>query len=210
MAKKTATAKEKAPEQSQPATSAYASLIPEHQRFVDEYLVDFNATAAYMRVPGMTQNAKSASVQAARLLAKPSVQQAVRERSAATANRLEMTKDRIILEAARIALFDIRKLYRPDGSLKLPHELDDDTAAAIASIEIVEEFSGKGGDRELIGYTKKVKVVDKKGSVELAMKHLGLLKEKVEVDASDRMVALIQAMQGGALKPVANPPHDDD
>lgn len=189
----------------------YAGLIPEHQRFVDEYLIDFNATAAYLRVPGFGKATKgSAAVLASRLLKKVQIQQAIKERSAATVNRLEMTKDRIILEASRIALFDIRKLYRPDGSLKLPHELDDDTAAAISSIEIVEEFSGKGGDRELIGYTKKVKVVDKKGSVELAMKHLGLLKEKVEVDASDRMVALMQAIQGGALKPVANPPASDD
>ena len=187
--KKKAPAKKPA---AKPVIAGYAGLPPEHQRFVDEYLIDFNATAAYMRVPGMTQNARSAAAQASNLLTKPNVQIAIKERTAAVRSRLELTKDNVIRELTRIALFDIRKLYRDDGTLKHPHELDDDTAAAVTQIEVTEEFSGRGEDREHIGTTKKVKLVDKKASVELAMKHLGLMTERIELSGHESLLELLR------------------
>jgi len=47
----------------------------------------------------------------------------------------------------------VRKLFNTDGSLKLIHELDDVTAAAIASIE-VDEIKADG---VVIGQVKKTK-----------------------------------------------------
>ncbi len=44
----------------------------------------------------------------------------------------------LLREVARIAFFDIRKTYHPDGKVKLPHELDDDTAHAIQAFTIDE------------------------------------------------------------------------
>ena len=35
-----------------------------------------------------------------------------------------------------IATFDVRKLFNENGTLKEPHELDDETAAAIGGIDI--------------------------------------------------------------------------
>ena len=69
----------------------------------------------------------------------------LQERSAAPVERLE-------LDLERIALSDVRKLFHADGTMKSPHEWDDDTAAA-GSVEVREEFEGK----ELSGYLKKVK-----------------------------------------------------
>jgi hypothetical protein len=63
---------------------------------------------------------------------------------------------------------------RAPGCMKDPREWDDATAAAVASIEIVEEFSGTGADRKLVGHTKKVKLWDKNAALEKALKHLGL------------------------------------
>ena len=64
--------------------------------------------------------------------------------------------NRTLFENARVGFSDIRKLFRPDGSLKDPCEWDDDTAAAVASIERVALF-GKGKDGlGQIGYTTKV------------------------------------------------------
>jgi phage terminase small subunit len=58
--------------------------------------------------------------------------------------------------------------------VKSPSEWDDDTAAAVSSIEIIEEFSGSGEDRKLSGLTKRVRLWDKNAALEKAMKHLGL------------------------------------
>lgn len=86
----------------------------------------------------------------------------------------ELSVERTLQEVARLAYFDPRTLYRGDGQLKRPDEWDDDTAAGVASIEVLEEYEGKGDDRELVGFTKKLKLWDKNSAIEKAMKHLGL------------------------------------
>ena len=82
--------------------------------------------------------------------------------------------ERTLRELGRICYFDPRKLFDDKGNLKPVHELDAETAAAIAQVEQFEEFQGRGEDRELVGYTKKVKVFDKNPAIDKAMKHLGL------------------------------------
>jgi hypothetical protein len=52
----------------------------------------------------------------------------------------DITAKRVMLELGRVAFSDVRKLYRPDGSMTPIHELDDDTAAAIAGLEFEERM----------------------------------------------------------------------
>ena len=49
---------------------------------------------------------------------------------------LELDTERTLRETARIAYSDPRKIMHEDGRIKMPHELDEDTAAAIASFEV--------------------------------------------------------------------------
>jgi phage terminase small subunit len=82
------------------------------------------------------------------------------------------------------------------------HELDDETAAAIASVEVREEFEGQGEGRKLVGYTKKIRFWDKPAAINMAMKHLGLF----ERDNSQRrenlaiQVVLVDAEQPAAVQ----------
>lgn len=85
--------------------------------------------------------------------------------------------ERTLKEVARVAYSDSRKLYREDGSLKAPHEWDDDTAASVASVESDELFVGSGEERQMIGHTRKAKLFDKNAALEKAMKYHGLYKE---------------------------------
>src|SRR5574337_534635 len=151
------------------------SLTPKQQRFVAEYLVDLNATAAYIRA-GYAARGNVAETNASRLLRNAQVAEAVQSAMKARENRTHITQDRVLQELARIAFFDIRRLYREDGSMKAPHELDDEAAAVLAGVEVLEEFAGGGEGRVLIGHTKKAKVWDKGGALTLAMRHLGMLK----------------------------------
>ena len=59
-----------------------AVLTPMHEKFVAEYLVDFNATAAYQRA-GFKATGHGAEVNASLLLKKPHVQAAVAKGKAA-------------------------------------------------------------------------------------------------------------------------------
>lgn len=143
--------------------------------FVCAYLSNgHNGTAAAITAG---YSAKSAAVTASQLIKDREIQQLIASEAQKAAQKSELTVERAVREVARIAFFDIRKLFDDDGQLKPVSELDDDTAAGIASIEVVEE---RGRNGEVIGYTKKLKVCDKNSALEKAMKYLGLFVEKIE------------------------------
>ncbi len=144
------------------------ALTAKQQRFVDEYLKDLNGTQAAIRAG---YSAKSAAVIAAENLIKPNVQVAISECMQQRSSRTGITADRVLQELGRLAFLDIRKAYNADGSLKPVHELDDDTAAAVAGMDVAEIGSGE----DVIGFVKKIKLSDKKGALELVMRHLGML-----------------------------------
>jgi phage terminase small subunit len=157
-------------------------MTPKQERFVQEYLVDLNATQAATRAG---YSARTANEQGARLLAKVSVRSAIEKAKAARAERTHITQDRVLLELSRIAFFDLRRLYREDGSLKAMNELDDDAAAVLAGVDVVETkggaaMGGEDGIRHVAEFVKKVKIPDKVGALGLAMRHLGMLKDKLE------------------------------
>jgi len=122
---------------------------------------------------------KNSHVIASRLLKKEYVQNMIRAEEEASLKRLGVTVDRFFKELTRLAYFDIRKLYREDGSLKHPSEWDDETASAVVSLEVFEEFENKGKNKNLIGFVKKIKASDKKGALELLAKSMGLLRENI-------------------------------
>ena len=90
-----------------------------------------------------------------------------------------VTQEMVVRELAGIAFFDIRKLFNDDGSLKRVQDLDCATAAAIASIEVVE--IGPGGQLEL---GKKFKSPEKLKALDLLGTHLGMFAKKAD-DAPD-------------------------
>ncbi len=69
------------------------SLTPRQARFVEEYLIDLNATQAAIRA-GYSK--KTANEQGAQLLAKLSIRQAVAEAQAIRSKRTEITQDEVI------------------------------------------------------------------------------------------------------------------
>lgn len=117
---------------------------------------------------------KNASKIANELLQKTHVLMLVKQEEEDILRQAGVDRVRVLTQIARLAHADGRNLYREDGSLKNPSEWDDETAAAIASVETLELFEGMGKQKELIGFTKKVKLWEKKGPLELLMKYLDL------------------------------------
>lgn len=105
---------------------------------------------------------------------------------------------RVLLEASRLALFDPRKLFFDDGMPKPITALDDDTAAALAGLEVVEEFEGSGEDRKFVGYTKKYKVADKNSALEKLFKHHGLY-EKDNEQKADPVAEMLKSISAAFL-----------
>jgi phage terminase small subunit len=136
-------------------------LTLKQRRFAEEYCIDLNATAAYIRA-GYSARDNSAEAAASRLLSNVKVQKVVEEKQKEIAKQCEVTAEKVIREISAVAFSDVRKLFKEDGSLKSIHQLDDATAAAIASIEVDQTGA------------RKIKVWDKNSAQERLCKHLGL------------------------------------
>jgi phage terminase small subunit len=147
----------------------------QQDRFVDEYLIDFNGKQACIRAG---YNAKSAARQAVRLLDMPRIQELLTIKKKAISSKLEISQQRTLLEIGRIAFSDIRKLFKEDGTMKKFNELDDDTAASLAAVD-TEELILEGVS---IGRTKKIKMWDKGKALEMLARHYGLLGEEDKND----------------------------
>lgn len=143
-------------------------------RFVEEYLVDLNATQAALRAG---YSAKTAGCIGWENLKKPEIQAAIKAAQKQRLERLGVRADRVLEEAARLAFVDVRRLYDVNGDLLPVTDLDDETAAAVAGLEVLEEWRGRGDDRELVGHTKKIRLWNKLEGLTLLAKHLRLLQE---------------------------------
>lgn len=151
------------------------ALTPKQQRFCEEFFVDLNATQAAVR-SGYSE--KTANRIASTNLAKPAIQAEIQRRQAEQAKKLDITAERVLFEYARLAFLDIRKAFDANGNLKPIHELDDDTAAAIAGMEIESETKeSESGEKNTTTRTHKLKFGDKKGALDSLSKHLGIFNE---------------------------------
>jgi len=141
--------------------------------------------------------AKQIHEEASKLASRPKVAQRIAELKERITNTGIASASRVLLEASRLATFDPRKLFFDDGTPKPITALDDDTAAALAGLEVVEEFEGSGEDRKFVGYTKKYKVADKNSALEKLFKHHGLY-EKDHEQASNPLTELVKAINAAA------------
>lgn len=119
--------------------------------------------------------------------------------TAAMMARDEWERERCLQELRSIATVDIRQAYNEDGTLKRITEMPADVAAALSNVECDELFEGVGAERELIGYTRKVKFWDKAKAIELFMKKHGLLIERKQVQLVTRLEDLIGAANSEIL-----------
>lgn len=165
-------------------------LTPKQAVFVKEYLKDLNATQAAIRAGYAEKNAGIVGYQ---LLQKTLISDAIQAQKDKRAERTDISIDRVLLEYKRLATFDLRKAFGPDGELLPIHELDDDTAAAISAIESDDLFEGFGEERKKIGVVRKIKTCDKRAALSDVMKHLGGF-EKDNAQRNDVAVAAAAAL----------------
>lgn len=93
-------------------------LTPKQERFVEEYLVDLNATAAARRAG---YSAKTADRIGPELLGKTCVSQAIAAAKAARSERTALTQDYVIEKLKAIA--ELEASDAPDSNLKFTSKL---------------------------------------------------------------------------------------
>lgn len=173
-----------------------ADLTPKQQAFVQEYLVDLNATQAAKRAGYKGKNLdKVGSELLGKTRVKAEIQAAMDKRS----ERTEITQDKVLGEIAKLAFADIRKVFDQNGNLLPVHMLPDEIAGSVSSIEVVTSRI-PGGEPADVEHTAKIKFWDKRGSLELLGKHLKLFTDRVEVGVVDELATLMKEARERAEK----------
>jgi len=163
-------------------------LTAKQKAFVQEYLIDLNATQAAIRA-GYSE--ATANEQGARLLAKASVQAALREAMAAREKRTEITQEMVLRELAKIAGVDIKD-YLSYRTEKTVVGTDDETGEPIIDYNhIVDLKDSDQVDGTLISEIQlqkgnlKFKLHDRVKALELLGKHLGMFVDRTRLENPD-------------------------
>jgi len=160
-------------------------LNAKQKTFVEEYLIDLNATQAAIRAGYSEKTAYSIGSE---LLKKPEIQEAIALAMKARQERTQVTADMVVAELAKIGFSDLRNVLTAQGHLIDPPDWDDDTAGAISSLEVVRTHT-PGEDKDApIEYTHKIKVWDKNSALEKLGKHLGMWVDRTEVKETVKII----------------------
>lgn len=153
-------------------------LNERQQRFVDEYLIDLNATQAAIRAG---YSARTADVIGCENLTKPNIQKAISERMAERSKRTGVNQDRVVLELAKIAFVKMTDIVDHQGRIKSSATEDD--LACIESMKYKRSESGIGSSVE-----REVKISPKLKALELLGKHLGMWNDKLDLNITSPIV----------------------
>lgn len=80
-----------------------SKLTEKQKRFCEEYLIDLNATQAYLRAGYKAKSNEIARVESHKLLTKPNIQQYIEELRAEQSKRTEITADKVLEELGSVA-----------------------------------------------------------------------------------------------------------
>lgn len=100
-------------------------------------------------------------------------------------------EDEVITALREMINTDIADAFDERGALKPLQDMPVALRRMIASIEVEELFAGKGDQREMVGYTKKVKLWPKDKAVELMARHRKMLTDKVDVGVRTTLADLL-------------------
>lgn len=153
-------------------------MTKKQKRFVEEYLIDLNATQAAIRAGYSPQTAGSIGQEN---LTKPEIHAAVAKAEAERSRRTGINADRVVKELARIAFVKITDVVDPID-VTVRRDASDDDLAAVQSVKVKTMDSDKGSSEE-----REVKLNDKIRALELLGKHLGMWDDRFSVDMDGKL-----------------------
>lgn len=149
------------------------ALNLKQQTFVQEYLIDLNATQAAIRAG---YSPKSADVTASKMLAIAKIRDAVARAMAERSKRTGVCQDRVVQELARVAFLNPQDVVNMN-SATVKDDAKADDLVVIACVKNKTTFFESGSAEE-----HEVKFCDKVKSLELLGRHLGMFNDKLRID----------------------------
>lgn len=168
------------------AATGAVELTPRQSRFVDEYLLEPNATQAYIRAG---YSANGANTAAARLLSNVRIQTAIQQRMDDRAKRTQVDADYVLHRLHSIDQLDILDIVDDAGNLRPLREWPKAWRQSITGLDLQEIMKG---DVETV--VRKIKWPDKLKTLELIGKHVSVKAFEAEKESgADDMAAALAA-----------------
>jgi phage terminase small subunit len=155
------------------------TLTAKQQVFVQEYLVDLNATQAAIRAGYSEKTAASIGCEN---LTKPYIQSSIADAMAERAKRTEVTQDFVLGELLKIARANMKNYMRvgPNGDPYLDFStLTDDQAAVLSEVTVDDYVDGRGENSRKVKRVR-FKLHDKRAALVDLGRHLGMFTDKLE------------------------------
>lgn len=185
------------------------------KRFVDEYLIDLNATRAYKAAYPNVQKDETAAAAGARLLKDVKVNEYLEKRMKDRERRTEITQDNVLKELAAIAfsnasdyakVIEKQALFTTEDGICIPVFDTKGKPVMINAVELELTDNLSSEQKKALAGIKQgkhgveVAACDKVKALELLGRHLGLFKDKVEVSGIEgemsKLDDLIKQMNG--------------
>ena len=168
-------------------------MTKKQKLFVEEYLIDLNATQAAIRAGYSPDSAKEIGCEN---LTKPNIRACIDKAMAERSKRTGINQDRILQELAKLAFVNPADVIDFDEATVKSDAAKEDLAC-IQSVRTKTMSSDKGDMIE-----REVKLCDKKAALELLGKHLGMFKEnvKVNVETSEKLEDIFAQIGGEGLE----------
>ncbi len=149
-----------------------ANLTPKQQRFVEEYLIDLNATQAAIRAGYSEKTAKSVGHEN---LTKPDIAKAIQEAQNKRTEQTQIDSAYVLKRLVEIDQMDVLDIMDENLNMKPLKEWPKIWRQYINNVESIELSDGEG-------WLKKIKWPDKVKNLELIGKHVsvGAFKDKIE------------------------------
>ena len=154
-------------------------MTKKQKRFVEEYLIDLNATQAAIRAGYSPDTAGSIGNEN---LKKPEICACVEKAMAERSKRTGVCADRVVQELAKIAFLNLRDVIDPKTAAVREDASDEDTAA-LQSIKVKKSYSETGESIE-----REAKAADKLKALELLGRHLGMWNDNLDVNGVEGVV----------------------
>lgn len=168
-------------------------MTKKQKLFVEEYLIDLNATQAAIRAGYSPDTAKAIGSEN---LTKPDIRAHIDKAMAERSKRTGVNADRVVMELAKIAFINAMDVIDTKTATVKADALPEDTAA----IQSVKVKTSSSENSEMV--EREIKMADKIKALELLGKHLGMFKDRVELSGSvesekTKMDDIIQQLRGG-------------
>jgi phage terminase small subunit len=131
-----------------------------------------------------------------RLLAEPDIQEAIAEQMERRTMETQIDADWVLIELSKMFQANLSDLFFPGtNDLRPVHEWPEVWQKMSTGVKVDSMFEGRGADRELVGYVKDIKIMDRLKTLELIGKHTNVkaFMERHEVttdqDLTDRLLA---------------------